>query len=115
MAKGIAKFKLGGEQHSLRVPISLAPAIEDACDRGLMLVCRDLTSMTARTSIAIAVIREAFKANGPELSVDDVYTRLEHEGIAAAYTIALAIVQELLIVPERVKSGKAGAAPASAA
>lgn len=111
--RGIAKFKLGGTEHNIPVPLSVAEAIEAATEKGVMRLMREVLAKDALLKDVVTIIAVALNANSKrEHTRDEIADMIQKSGMISGYIAAGAIVGSLFQAPEEAKSTK-GKVPAN--
>lgn len=107
--KGVVKFKLGGLERRVTVPLGLALAIEEATGVGILRLASQFINREGRLTHALAIVRLALAENGIAFTAEQMLEDLEHEGIPDLMVAATKIVSALF---DRPKGGAPGKAPA---
>ncbi len=100
-----AKFKLGGVDRTVNVPISLALTIEEATGVGVLDLVRSMLTQQAKLGTVATVLRVALNESKQMLSHDDVMAGIEKDGFYAAYLSAATVLNAFFAVPEGDKAG----------
>ncbi len=112
--RGIAKFKLGGAEHSLPVPLEAAEAIETATDKGIMRLMREVLARDAMLKDVVTILMVAFNTSSKtrEYTRTDIGDMIRQSGMFNGYLAAGKVLGALFEAPEEAKSTK-GKAPAN--
>jgi hypothetical protein len=113
--RGVAKFKLGGTEHTVSVSLAVAETVEAATDKGVMRLMRDVLTREAKLTDVVTVIAAALNAASKtrEYGRDDVAGMIATDGMLNGFIAAGKILGALFDAPEAAKStkGKAEAVP----
>lgn len=99
-SRGIVEIEIGGQKRRLRVPIELAPEIEERLERGIIDITRDMLAMKCRLAEVAAILTLALAKNGMHYSESDVLKMVSDTGIIPSMTAAGRVLNEFFKTPD---------------